>query len=181
MEIRIAKYNDYEDIAKLHAESWRLNYKNVMDATYLKEAVQEDWTLIWQTRLINPPMNQHVLLVEDMGVLCGFICVFGNHDFEKGSIIESLHIAPNYQGRGLGHLLVKEVIEWIAQYFPDSGVYSEVMDQNKQAIEFYDHLGGQHNSERVWHAPSGNDIDEWVITWDTPQAILSAVNTRVSV
>lgn len=176
MEIRIASYNDYEEIAKLNAESWRANYRNVMDPDYLEHDVEDDRKVIWQTRLINPPINQHVLLIEDQGQLCGYICVFGNHDFEKGSIIESLHIAPSYQGQGLGRLLLREVAQWIEQFFPDSGVYIEVMDKNRQEIDFYDHLGGQHNSERVWHAPSGNDIDEWIITWDTPKAILSAVS-----
>jgi len=176
MEIRIAKYDDYQIIAELHASSWRENYKNIMNCDYLKDEVLEDRTLIWQTRLINPPINQHVLLLEEEGSICGFMCAFGNHDFEKGSIIDSLHVAKKYQGQGLGRLLIKDMVKWIEHFFPDSGVYIEVMAENKQAVEFYDDLGGLHRSDRVWHSPCGIDINEWVYTWETPQAILSAVN-----
>jgi GNAT superfamily N-acetyltransferase len=175
MEIRVAEYNDYQKISELQAASWRENYKSVMDPIYLKDEVIEDRKLIWQTRLINPPMNQHVLVLEDNGEMCGFICAFGNHDFEKGSIIESLYVAKEYQGQSLGRLLIKEIVKWIEHYFPDSGVYIEVMDKNKQAIEFYDDLGGLHQSDRVWHSPCGIDIKEWVYTWNTPKDILSAV------
>ncbi|RQW64612.1 GNAT family N-acetyltransferase [Vibrio viridaestus] len=177
MEIRLAEYNDYQKIAELHASSWQENYQNVMDASYLENDVLEDRQLIWQTRLINPPMNQHVVVLEDNGVICGFACAFGNHDFEKGSIIESLHVAKEFQGKGLGRVLIKAIVEWIEHFFPDSGVYIEVMAKNTQAIEFYDDLGGSHLSDRVWHSPCGIDINEWVYTWETPKAILSAVDT----
>lgn len=176
MEIRVAEYNDYQKISELHASSWREHYKSVMDPVYLKDDVLEDRKLIWQTRLINPPMNQHVLILEEGGELCGFVCAFGNHDFEKGSIIESMHVAKSFQGQGLGRLLIKEMVKWIEHYFPDSGVYIEVMEKNKQAIEFYDDLGGMHQFDRIWHSPCGIDINEWVYTWDTPKDILSAVN-----
>ncbi|SHO57347.1 GNAT family N-acetyltransferase [Vibrio quintilis] len=175
MDIRVAEYSDYESIAKLHAQSWRMNYQGVMDAVYLRDEVDEERSLIWQTRLINPPINQHVVLAEEGNQLCGFICAFGNHDFDKGSIIESLHVAPEYQGKGLAKLLIREATEWIQHYFPDTGVYLEVTEENIKAIQFYDHLGGLHEMDRIWHTPCGCDISEWIYTWETPQAILSAV------
>ncbi|QSA20557.1 N-acetyltransferase, partial [Vibrio furnissii] len=91
MEIKVAEYSDFERIAHLHALSWQINYANILDKDYLDNEALQDRLLIWQTRLTNPPFNQHILLIEDEGVLCGFICAFGNHDFEKGTIIESLH------------------------------------------------------------------------------------------
>ncbi len=121
MEIKVAEYSDFERIAHLHALSWQINYANILDKDYLDNEALQDRLLIWQTRLTNPPFNQHILLIEDEGVLCGFICAFGNHDFEKGTIIESLHMAPQYRGRGLGRLLVKEMAVWIERYFPDHG------------------------------------------------------------
>jgi GNAT superfamily N-acetyltransferase len=175
MDIKIAEYDDYTKIAQLHARSWRLNYQGLMNARFLEHEVEEERKVIWQTRLINPPINQHVLVVENEGVLCGFVCAFGNHDFAKGSIIESLHVAPEYQGMGLGRSLLKQAIQWIEHYFPDSGVYIEVMEKNVKAIEFYDHLGGIHSLDKVWHSPCGSDVSEWIYTWETPQAILSAI------
>lgn len=135
MEIKVAEYSDFERIAHLHALSWQINYADILDKDYLANEALQDRLLIWQTRLTNPPFNQHILLIEEGGVLCGFICAFGNHDFEKGTIIESLHIDPKHQGRGLGRLLVKEMATWIERYFPDNGVYLEVLEKtNKPSI-----------------------------------------------
>lgn len=176
MEIKVAEYCDYERIAQLHAQSWRTHYQGILGKEYLDHDVLEDRLLIWQTRLINPPFNQHVLLIEEGGLLCGFICAFGNHDFEKGSIIESLHIDENYRGRGIGRKLIQEMVSWINHYFPDSGVYLEVMAENKQAIDFYDYLESQPRGERLWHSPCGNDIKEWVYSWKSPNDLLTAVS-----
>src|SRR5690606_15336551 len=116
-----------------------------------------------------------ILLIEEGGVLCGFICAFGNHDFEKGTIIESLHIDPKHQGRGLGRLLVKEMATWIERYFPDNGVYLEVLEKNQQAIDFYDHIGGELPTEKMWHAPGGVDVPERIYSWKTPKALMAAM------
>lgn len=179
MEIKAAEYCDFERIAQLHAQSWRAHYQGILGKEYLDNDVLEDRLLIWQTRLINPPFNQHVLLIEEGGLLCGFICAFGNHDFDKGSIIESLHIDENYRGRGIGRQLIQEMVAWFEQYFPNSGVYLEVMADNKQAIEFYDYLAGRPKGERLWRSPCGQDIKEWVYAWPNPTDLLASVSSTV--
>ena len=94
MEIRIAEYSDFERIAALHVRSWKTHYQGLLKQDYLDNEALPDRLVIWQTRLTNPPFNQHILLLEENEKLIGFICAFGNHDFERGSIIESLHIDP---------------------------------------------------------------------------------------
>ncbi|MBF9002445.1 MULTISPECIES: GNAT family N-acetyltransferase [Vibrio] len=176
MEIRAAEYRDYENIAKLHALSWRTHYHGILGEEYLENEVLEDRLLIWQTRLTNPPFNQHIVLIEEQDELLGFICVFGNHDFDKGTIIESLHVAPKHRGKGLGKLLIQEALKWVDHYFADSGVYIEVMEENHQAVDFYDHIGGIHQLERAWKAPCGHTIPEFIYTWETPKQLAEAVH-----
>ena len=176
MEIRAAEYRDYERVAQLHALSWQTHYQGILGQEYLDHDVLEDRLLIWQNRLTNPPFNQHIVLAEEQGELIGFICVFGNHDFEKGTIIESLHVAPQHRGRGIGKQLIQEALKWVDHYFPDSGVYIEVMEKNAQAVDFYDHIGGIHQLERQWHAPCGSTIPEFIYTWETPKALAQAVH-----
>lgn len=180
MDIRTAQYQDYERIAHLHATSWKTYYRDILGQDYLEQEVDEDRQLIWQTRLTNPPFNQHVLLVEDEHELLGFICLFGNHDFEKGTIIESLHITPTHRGQGLGKLLIQSSLPWVKQFFPMSGVYLEVMEKNHQAVDFYDHIGGRHHLDRDWRSPCGNIIHEWVYTWESPDELAKAINEPMS-
>ncbi|PMJ89674.1 GNAT family N-acetyltransferase [Vibrio sp. 10N.261.55.A7] len=169
MDLKIAEYSDYERIATLHAQSWRRFYNGILGDDYLQHDVLEDRLAIWQARLINPPFNQHVLLLEEGGLLCGFVCAFGNHDFEKGTMIESIHVDENYRRRGIGLRLLKEVTLWCEQYFSDSGIYLEVMAENTQAVEFYNRLGGKKLDDRLWNAPCGNKVQEWVYGWKSPE------------
>ncbi|CAM2994371.1 MULTISPECIES: GNAT family N-acetyltransferase [Vibrio] len=175
MEIRIAEYSDYEKIAALHVRSWKTHYQGLLKQDYLDNEALPDRLVIWQTRLTNPPFNQHILLLEEKDQLVGFICAFGNHDFERGSIIESLHIDPEYQGRGLGKKLIREMAKWIDHYFPDNGVYLEVLEQNRQAIDFYDHIGGEHQLQKLWKAPCGTEVPEFVYAWKTPKLMLASI------
>ncbi|NUW69855.1 N-acetyltransferase [Vibrio coralliilyticus] len=176
MELKVAEYSDYERIASLHTQSWKKFYQGLLAADYLKNDVQDERLAIWQTRLINPPFNQHVLLLEEGGLLCGFICAFGNHDFEKGTIIDALHIDENYRGRGLGVKLIAEMAKWIAQHFPDNGVYLEVIKDNQQAVKFYDHIGGQLVQERMWKAPCGSQVPELVYAWKSGAELLERIS-----
>ncbi|MBA5764415.1 GNAT family N-acetyltransferase [Vibrio sp. 404] len=181
MEIKVAGYKDYERIAHLHAQSWKTYYQGILGAEYLANEVIDDRLVIWQTRLINPPFNQHVLIAEEKGELCGFICAFGNHDFEKGTIVDALHINANDRGRGTGKALIIEMAKWIEQHFPSNGVYLEAMADNKQATGFYEHLGGQNSLERLWDAPCGHQITELVYTWPSPAKLLEGLNVKLTV
>jgi ribosomal protein S18 acetylase RimI-like enzyme len=178
MEFRVAEYNDYERIATLHTQSWKQFYQGILSADFLEHDALEDRLAIWQTRLINPPFNQHVILLEEGGLLCGFICAFGNHDFERGTLIDNLHIDQAYRGRGLGNQLIAEMAKWIEHYFPNNGVCLEVMKDNHQAVGFYDRLGGERSDERLWNAPSGEKVPEYIYTWKSAQSLAQATEAK---
>ncbi len=113
------------------------------------------------------------------GLLLGFICVFGNHDFERGSFIEALHVDDSYRGRGIGKQLLLAVAEWHQQYFKDSGLYLEVVSQNEPAVEFYQHIGGQECQERNWKTPGGNEVLEKVFRWSSAQSLVNGIEENV--
>lgn len=171
MELKIAEYSDYEQIAQLHARSWRSHYQGILGDDYLQHDVLEERLGIWQARLINPPFNQHVVLLLEGGLLCGFICAFGNHDFERGTLIDSLHVDDNYRGRAIGTQLLSEITVWLEQYFPNNGVYLEVMEKNQQAVDFYEHIGGEQTTKRLWNAPCGHQVDELIYAWKSPKVL----------
>ncbi|MGF1695200.1 GNAT family N-acetyltransferase [Vibrio kyushuensis] len=171
MDLKIAEYSDYERIATLHAQSWRRFYHGILGEDYLQHDVLDERLAIWQARLINPPFNQHVLLLEEGGLLCGFVCAFGNHDFEKGTMIDSLHVDENYRHRGLGLKLLNEVSKWCEQHFGESAIYLEVMRDNQQAIDFYESLEGLKIDERLWNAPCGHKVPEQVYSWSSAKQL----------
>ncbi len=175
MELKVAEYNDYDAIAQLHTRSWQKYYQGILKQDYLDDEILNERRAIWQTRLTNPPFNQHILLMEDQGKLCGFICVFGNHDFERGSMVDALHVDPQYQHRGIATALLQGIGKWLEHYFSDSGVYLEVLIKNQQAVEFYQHIDGERIKERKWTAPCGTELDEAVYAWSSPSQLLTAL------
>ena len=66
--------------------------------------------------------------------------------------------------------------KWIAQHFPDNGVYLEVIKDNQQAVKFYDHIGGQLVQERMWKAPCGSQVPELVYAWKSGAELLERIS-----
>ncbi|MFY2507091.1 GNAT family N-acetyltransferase [Vibrio pectenicida] len=172
MDFKVAVYGDYERIASLHTQSWKMFYQGFLAPQYLDHEIMAERRVIWQTRLINPPFNQHVLMLEEGGLLCGFICAFGNHDFEKGTFIDALHVDSNYLGRGLGIKLISQLAQWVVKYFPNNGVYLHVIKSNHRAVRFCEYLGGEFVQERIWKAPCGTQIPEIVYKWESAVGLL---------
>ncbi len=76
MDLRLAEYKDYERIAHLHADSWKRHYRGILSDNYLDKEAIDDKLLIWQTRLTNPPFNQHIVLAEEGGCCsASFVCL----------------------------------------------------------------------------------------------------------
>ncbi|WP_341660899.1 GNAT family N-acetyltransferase [Vibrio sp.] len=176
MELKVAAYEDYERLASLHAQSWKMFYQGVLERKYLDLDVLADRRAVWQTRFINPPYNQYVLMVEEGGLLCGFICVFGNHDYEKGTIIDALHVDDYYLGKGLGVNLVGHVAQWVKKHFPNNGIYVNVVKSNSRAINFCERLGGHFKQERTWIAPCGSRVPELIYAWKSPEKLIESTS-----
>ncbi|KFK55223.1 histone acetyltransferase, partial [Vibrio vulnificus] len=97
MDFKEANYCDIERISKLQANRPKSHYGGILSEQYLSHEVLAEKLLLWQTRLTNPPFSKQLVLAEEGGLLLGFICAFGNHDFELGTFIDSLYVADAFQ------------------------------------------------------------------------------------
>jgi len=165
MDFKVANYCDFERISQLHANSLKSHYGGILSEQYLTHEVSAEKLLLWQTRLTNPPF-----------LLLGFICAFGNHDFELGTFIDSLYVDDAFQNRGIGSKLLKEIAQWQLHYFSDRGLYLQVSESNTEAIEFYLHIGGRVAESRQREDLSGEIVVEKVMTWQNPFRLLTLIN-----
>ncbi|NVD21906.1 GNAT family N-acetyltransferase [Vibrio vulnificus] len=175
MDFKVANYCDFERISQLHANSLKSHYGGILSEQYLTHEVSAEKLLLWQTRLTNPPFSQHIVMAEEGGLLLGFICAFGNHDFELGTFIDSLYVDDAFQNRGIGSKLLKEIAQWQQHYFSDRGLYLQVSESNTEAIEFYLHIGGRVAESRQREDLSGEIVVEKVMTWQNAQALLDGL------
>ena len=152
---REAVFSDYKQIAALHAKSWQENYKLDFSAHFLEHKVEQDRLFAWKERLQNPMENQYVLLAEKENVLVGFGCAFFDEHSKYGTLLDNLHVAHDVKGMGVGKNLIQMIAKQSLAYNNQSGLYLWVLENNKKAFDFYEHLQGKHVETVV-----GNDIGD---------------------
>ncbi|NLS13449.1 GNAT family N-acetyltransferase [Vibrio sp. SM6] len=149
MEFRTANYADYVQIARLHSANIQKIYRQQLGSQLNAQELENERAILWQTRLTNPPYGQYVLVAEHDNEIVGFVCVFGNHDFERGSYIDSLQVDERYRRQGIGHGLLERVVRWQANYFPTSGLYFKVPQESEAALDFVHGLGASEDSSSI--------------------------------
>ncbi len=141
MKFREAKQSDAEQIALLHAESWRRTYRGLFDDKFLDNDAVSNRRSVWNERLEGNRTDQFVCVAEEAGVIRGFICAYGHEDAVWGSLIDNLHVAPGSQRRGIGTQLMADAFVWLETNFPRDAIYLWVMENNSKARRFYEQLG----------------------------------------
>lgn len=173
-----ATKNDVSRIAQCHANSWKLVYRPVLHEDFLETGLLDNRLEVWQTRLNEPSDNQGVWLAHSDGIFCGFICVYGNWHETYGSIIDNLHVVEGFKGQGIGQKLIRHGCRWLAQRYPTTPVYLEVLACNPKAIGFYEYLGGKYVGDAVWHTPCNTDAKELLYQWQSPDCLIEAIRAK---
>jgi GNAT superfamily N-acetyltransferase len=132
---------DVNRIAALHARSWQETYRGIMPDSFLDNEVEQERLNVWQERFQNPPDNRQVILAEANKQLVGFACVVVGEDPVYGALLDNLHVASAYKGRGVGRALMKQAAEWVHRKDAASSFYLWVYKKNVSARRFYEELG----------------------------------------
>jgi len=165
MRFRKATAADAKAIATLHAESWRAHYRGAYRDEYLDGEVYQDRLGVWEERLSAPSQNQFVVLAEEGDDLIGFACTYGAYDETWGSLLDNLHVRPEYQGQGVGLGLMAEVAAWCRANYRGCGLYLWVLEQNRRAQQFYQRLGASDQGGEISEPPGGGQIHGRRYAW----------------
>lgn len=178
IEYRPATPSDAEAIASLHAHSWRENYRGAFLDSFLDGDLAGERLQVWRERLVRTPHNQLVLLAVDGANLVGFVCAYGAHDPQWGSLIDNLHIAGVAMRMGIGTSLMRQAGEWLARDYPDLGVYLLVLAVNAPARRFYERLGGHNAGESMMETHGGAMVRSCRYVWARPSLLAGAGGTE---
>jgi len=131
MKIRKAKIEDLEDIKDMD----EISLKAVHSLKYFKKN-----------------LNNTFVAVEKQKIVGYFMF--------KGGIAMNLVIHPNYRGRGIGKILVKEAMK------KSKKLISRTREDNVNALEFLKHLGFKYKRRiKKYYKNGDNAIEmEWKIT-----------------
>ena len=174
MKTRIAVAADAPAIARLHAESWRVAYRGMLQDDYLDRTIYAERQALWEERFRSSPANQYVVIAETAASVTGFACLYGDEDATWGSFLDNLHIAPDQKRQGTGTVLMEQVAAWSLRSWPAAGMYLWVLESNTSAMRFYESLGGTCVGEGIWTPPDGGEYRKLRYAWDRLDGLAAA-------
>lgn len=136
MFVRTAGDRDLAAIRALLVETWHATYDGIYGAAKVTEIIDE-WHSIASLKVrLTKPVSE--FLVADDGKRIGGVAFAESIDSGKLVVLKQLYVLPDLQGRGIGGMLIDEVIE----SFPEArAIRLEVEEQNTRAIAFYEANG----------------------------------------
>ena len=142
MSIRAAVIDDAPEIARVHVESWRTTYKDLIPADLLASLSVERRERWWRELLSNEKRQEQAFVAEENGVVIGFASCGAertqNPDY-RGELY-AIYLLQQAQRRGIGRELVRAAARWLLEQGYTS-MLVWVLEGNP-AARFYEALGG---------------------------------------
>lgn len=163
MKVREAVAADVKGIARVHIDSWKTIYKNIIPAEYLMNLSYGQREAMWEKN----SFEGNVFVAENesnqiVGFSTGGKERTGEYPGYSGELY-AIYILEEYQGSGLGKLLVKRVAD-LLQAQAINGMLVQVLEDNPACI-FYEVLG----AKKIGTAEitiAGKKLSETVYGWD---------------
>lgn len=132
MFVRTASERDLQAVRELLVETWHATYDSIYGFERVT-AITADWhSLEALKRRLDRPNAE--FLVADDGKLLGGMAYAAVDAAGTSVMLHQLYVRPAFQGRGVGGMLLDEIIE----SFPDATLFKlEVEEANARAIGFY--------------------------------------------
>jgi GNAT superfamily N-acetyltransferase len=155
LQFRVAGFSDAEDIAALHADSWRRHYRGAYSDGFLDGDVAADRLAVWADRLRTLDPGCSTIVAEDDGGLVGFAHSVFDDDPRWGALLDNLHVTYGHQRGGVGSRLLALTAQAVTERTDRTGLYLWVLEQNVHAQAFYRARGGRCVGRRQVSPPGG--------------------------
>jgi GNAT superfamily N-acetyltransferase len=166
MKIRIAQMTDVPAIAKVHVDSWRSAYQNIIPADFLANLSYKQRERQWHNILSNPEANGSVYVAEEENQqLVGFVSAGqerSGYPFYRGEIY-AIYLLEAHQRQGIGRKLMITSVQQLL----DAGLRSLLVWvlADNPACKFYAVLGGQPIDQKT-EVIGGKPLLEVCYGWD---------------
>jgi ribosomal protein S18 acetylase RimI-like enzyme len=175
LRYRRASTDDVDEIAALHADSWRRNYRGAYLDSYLDGDVVADRQAVWAERISAGGRGTITIVVEDGEAVLGFAHTVLDAHTDLGALLDNLHVVHVKKGSGIGTGLMAETAAAVLHARPQSGLYLKVLEQNTAAQAFYDARGGRCvGRELAGPFPGGGRAFALLYAWPDPSTLIPA-------
>ena len=155
LRFRSAGAADAEQVAYLHADSWRRHYRGAYADSFLDGDIDTDRRSVWSARLAAPTATATILAEYD-GRLAGFVHVEFDKDPRWGSLVDNLHVDYRQRRTGIGTQLLARAARAVADDAAGNAMYLWVLEQNTDAQHFYRAVGGSSVGTAAVPPPGGD-------------------------
>jgi len=170
--IREANLTDAAAIAKVHVDSWRTTYRQLMPADFLSNLSYQQRESRWVEILSSSSQNNFTYVAEnEIGEIIGF--ANGGKErsgdrFYQGELY-AIYILQEYQRQGLGYRLISTIAARLMQLGIDSMLVWAAADNS--ACRFYEKLGGQRVNQKPVEI-GGVQLMEVAYSWTNTRSLL---------
>jgi GNAT superfamily N-acetyltransferase len=171
--IRHATAADAPGIARVHVDTWRSTYQDIVPQAFLDSLDVDARAKQWDEWLAREGV--HVFVAEDAGGVCGFISGGILHDgvhvaaLNYDSEIYTLYVLAAAQGRGAG----RELMGALAHRLVQDGLLRPVvwaLEENPWCA-FYERLGGKRVAQKTIEI-GGAQLSDVAYGWDEIATLL---------
>lgn len=165
MIVRTGIPSDKDQLAALHAASWRSAYRGLVPDAALGAPIDENMRGRWATW----PEDRMILVAEAEDRILGFASVVPG----TPPLLDNLHADPAARGSGVGTALMRALAQRLGRH----GLRLSVLEGNAQARAFYQRLGGTEGDVEP-HMFLGHPTRYLAVTWNADQLAALAAEGR---
>ena len=155
MKLRSAQISDIIDLQKICTEAYTQNFSDHWYEGGLEWYLEKEFN---SERLKSDLADQNTdyYFIEHEQKVVGFVKLRNNLDtdipIENSAELEKVYVLPEYKGKGIGKLALKETIKRVEER-GKSNLFLCVIDTNESAIAFYEKLGFEFHSNTTLDLP----------------------------
>lgn len=162
MLILEAGIDDIWIIQSLAERIWEKTYKTIITADQISYMME----MMYSTSSLEKQMNeegQYYLLAKDGDEYVGYLSYEMNYDEEPFIKIQKIYVLSSAQGKGIGTLLIDEVLKTAKENKADR-IKLNVNRDNNRAINFYKRNGFNIEKEEDSDIGNGFFMTDYVMT-----------------
>ena len=148
-------------VAGIHAASWKKAYRGIFPDAYLDGEIEVERLRHWQTRVRELARGDgEIFLATVSHRPAGFLCIEIGPDPEWGTLVDNLHVLPDWRGTNLGGQLLARGEDWALRH-GQRQLYLWVFEENDRARRFYRREGWREGERQLQEIPGGDRKAVW--------------------
>lgn len=167
--IRRAKKNDIETISKIYIDSRRRTYKNILPSDYLNSLTYGQAEKKW-TEYLEDENNIIFIHSDEAGTITSLAASKPYRHLKKCFYLDSLHVLPEFQGKGIGKSLILKTAEFALENNYECMVVS-FLRGNDKAEKIYQYLGAIYLNDFISYFDNTSAMSTVFLWKDLPKLI----------